>query len=356
MPPNNQNSPDPNSNHRPRRVVVPGGGNLPVIDPSKFFLPDYPATPATQPVSPPAPQPPAPEVAVPAPQAPKHAKSRTGKHRWPILPVMVAVLFLAAMAIFFRLRDKNQPPATPAAGIDIANLSNGQSPDETFLTDITNANNPNMTNNGAAGMTPPTQPPPATPTPTSPPPATILPPASSPSPTPSPAPAPTPTPTPPPPTPPPAGGLLGNNTIGTQSDRPGTNYKFGTAFLASSNFTATKFSFYARGGARNQGFKPVIYNADGSGNPTSLLTTGSQIYIAANSAAHWETITIPSTAITSGKYYVLALMSGSASASANIYYSPASNAGVWNSNNYSAPSNPWGTINREDRRWSYYIN
>src|SRR5882672_8730717 len=64
---------------------------------------------------------------------------------------------------------------------------------------------------------------------------------------------------------------FGNTAVGSSTSSPGSGYKFGSVFTLGQSGTAVSFSWYTRGGASAQKMTPVVYNADASGNPTTLL-------------------------------------------------------------------------------------
>jgi FG-GAP-like repeat len=146
---------------------------------------------------------------------------------------------------------------------------------------------------------------------------------------------------------------FGNTTIGSLSAAPGPNYKFGSVFALGEAGTAVSFSWYTKGGSTSQKFLPVVYNADSSGNPTTLLAKGAEVTVATNQAAGWVTSGLPAAALVKGNY-LLGLMSGPNLAAKN-YYATATNAGIYNANTYNSPTTTWGTQNRESNLWSFYV-
>lgn len=154
--------------------------------------------------------------------------------------------------------------------------------------------------------------------------------------------------------PPPLPGRFGTMSIGAFPSTPGAGYKFGSVFALSEPGTATGISWYTRGGGADQKFTPVLYNADASGTPTTLVAMGAELTIIANQESGWAVSPLPNVSLTPGKY-LLGLLSGPAGSSAFTYYDIAPSAGVYNANSYPTPSNAWGAVNLEDRRRSTYV-
>ncbi|MGE0879349.1 MAG: hypothetical protein AB7O61_11935, partial [Acidimicrobiia bacterium] len=148
---------------------------------------------------------------------------------------------------------------------------------------------------------------------------------------------------------------FGQTTPGALSVGPDAGYKFGSAFALAETANVQSFTWYVRGGSVSQSFVPVVYRTDASGNPTTLAVTGAAVTIAANQAANWVTSALPATSLTPGTYF-LSLISGPSNGGASNYYDSVTNGGVWNTNAYPNPSATWGTINRENLRWSFYVS
>ncbi|HEY7795157.1 MAG TPA: FG-GAP-like repeat-containing protein [Gaiellaceae bacterium] len=148
--------------------------------------------------------------------------------------------------------------------------------------------------------------------------------------------------------------VFGNTTVGASSDKPGSGYKFGSVFPLSESGTTVSISWYARGGGAPQKFTPVVYRADGQGNPTSFVTKGAEVQINRNQAAGWVTSSLPAVSLTSGNY-LLGLLSGPNGESASISYAPAAGRGLWNANPYPTPTTSWGQVNRDEATWSVYV-
>lgn len=147
---------------------------------------------------------------------------------------------------------------------------------------------------------------------------------------------------------------FGQTTVGSASVPIGAGYKFGTAFSLTTTGTAQSFSLYARGGVASQRLTPLIYRTTAAGDPSTLVTTGSEVTIAANQAPGWVTAALPAVTLTPG-IYLLGLASGPTDVGAYVYYDPIANAGVWNENTYPTAPTTWGAVNREAIRWSYYV-
>ena len=152
-------------------------------------------------------------------------------------------------------------------------------------------------------------------------------------------------------------GTLGNTVAGSVTVRPSSNYKFGSVFALSQSATTVDFKFYVAGGTVAQKFTPVIYNVDGSGTPTTLVTSGAEVTVAAGQAAGWATSTLPAVALVPGSY-MLALLSGPTDSGAILYYAAVSDtkAGQYNANAYPTPSPSWGTTQFENHLNSFYID
>ncbi|MGE0879445.1 MAG: hypothetical protein AB7O61_12430, partial [Acidimicrobiia bacterium] len=147
---------------------------------------------------------------------------------------------------------------------------------------------------------------------------------------------------------------FGQTTIGASTARPGAGYKFGSLFTVASAGTTTSISFYARGGTSSQQFVPVVYRVDASNNPTTLVTSGATTTIAANQAAGWVTVPLPSVALTAGTY-LLGWVSGNSDVAAFLYYDAVTNAGVWAGATFPTAPATWDVVNRENIRWSIYL-
>ncbi len=147
---------------------------------------------------------------------------------------------------------------------------------------------------------------------------------------------------------------FGNPSVGTSSDTPGSGYKFGSVYALPQDGTTMSISWYARGGRVAQRFTPVVYRTDSTGNPSTLVAKGAEVQIGANKPAGWVTSALPQVALTKGNY-LLGLLSGPQGQQAGIYYSPATNSGIWNANAYPNPTTSWGQLNRDSATWSIYV-
>ena len=150
------------------------------------------------------------------------------------------------------------------------------------------------------------------------------------------------------------GATFGNTAIGTASEAPGAGYKFGSAYTLTEAGTAQSFSLYTRGGNSLQRVTPVIYRVDALGLPAGLVVKGAEVTVGARQAAGWVTSALPATSLTAGSY-VLALMSGPNGSQAAGYYNPQLNGGFWNANAYATAPASWGTVNRENSAYSFYV-
>jgi lysophospholipase L1-like esterase len=147
---------------------------------------------------------------------------------------------------------------------------------------------------------------------------------------------------------------FGNTSVGSTWVSPGAGFKFGSVFRLSESGTLVDFKWYTRGGSSSQRFTPVVYSTDASGNPTSLVATGSEVTVGAGQAAGWVTSTLPATALPAGQY-LLGLLSGpNGSGASNAMTS--SGTGFWNANAYGSPTASWGQINTETATWSFYVD
>jgi hypothetical protein len=152
-------------------------------------------------------------------------------------------------------------------------------------------------------------------------------------------------------------GTLGNTVAGAVTVRPGANYKFGSVFALSQPASTVDFKFYVAGGTAAQKFTPAIYNVDSSGTPTTLVTNGAEVTVAAGQAAGWVTSTLPTVALVPGSY-MLALLSGPTDSGAILYYATVTDtkAGQYNFNAYPTPSPNWGATTFENHLNSFYID
>jgi hypothetical protein len=148
---------------------------------------------------------------------------------------------------------------------------------------------------------------------------------------------------------------FGATTPGSSFTGTGTGYKLGTIVTAPAAGTVTTFRFYAAGGTTDQKFTPAVY-AVTNGTPGALLARGQEITIRAGQAAGWITSTLPTFTLNNGTSYLIALVVGTTTNSAHVYYDTTTNAGFWNTNTYPTPSTTWGTINKENRRWSFALD
>jgi hypothetical protein len=147
---------------------------------------------------------------------------------------------------------------------------------------------------------------------------------------------------------------FGNTSIGTSTSTPATGYKFGSVYSLNQAGTTVSFSWYTKGGGAPQQMQPVIYVANSSGTPTTLITTGSAVTIAAHQAAGWVTSSLPSVSLASGSF-LLGLVSGASGSEASDYLSPANDGAFWNPNAFGSPTSTWGVINHENSDYSFYV-
>ena len=158
---------------------------------------------------------------------------------------------------------------------------------------------------------------------------------------------------PPPPAPP---GSFGATAPGTSVDRPGAGYKFGSVFALGEYASPVSLRFYAAGGSSPQSFVTAIYAVDGSDRPTSLVTQGAQVSVAAGQPAGWVSSALPAgTTLAPGRYQ-LAVLSGPSSANAVLSYAPEPGGGTYNANPFPSPSATWGDANPGSARWSFAVD
>jgi hypothetical protein len=148
--------------------------------------------------------------------------------------------------------------------------------------------------------------------------------------------------------------VFGSTAIGSSSDSPTSNYKFGTVFTLSETGRTVSFSWYSRGGTNDQAFVPVIYGTDATGNPAGLVAQAAQVVVKAGQAAGWVTSALPAIDLQPGKY-LLGLIAGSTSKGAVNYFTATPGTNYWNQNAYPAPSATWGQINVSAAVWSAYV-
>jgi hypothetical protein len=147
---------------------------------------------------------------------------------------------------------------------------------------------------------------------------------------------------------------FGTTSPGGSWSSPGQGYKMGSVVSLAGAGQPLDFRMYARGGAADQRFTPVIYGTDGNGNPTSLLARGSEITVPAGQAAGWFTASLPAVSLPAGQY-LLGIMTGPSGTGAAVALAP-SGTGFYNLNLYNAPTGSWGTINTEAASWSFYVD
>jgi hypothetical protein len=150
--------------------------------------------------------------------------------------------------------------------------------------------------------------------------------------------------------------VLGNALVGSSTVRPSAGYKFGSVFTLAQAGTLVDFRFYMAGGSAAQKFTPLLYNVV-NGLPTTLVTKGAEVTVAAGGPPGWLTSTLPALSLAPGSY-MLALLSGPAAFGATMYYTTASDAkaGHYNINAYPTPSATWGTTQYENHLNSFYID
>jgi hypothetical protein len=125
-----------------------------------------------------------------------------------------------------------------------------------------------------------------------------------------------------PPCPPPAvvpSGQFGNTTPGNMSGDVGLSIELGSVFTLGSTAAPVDFKFYASGGTGDQKFLPIVYNADGAGQPTSLVMSGHEVNVPAGAPAQWFSSPLPVQTLPPGNY-LLGLMSGPVRNNAQIYF------------------------------------
>jgi hypothetical protein len=102
---------------------------------------------------------------------------------------------------------------------------------------------------------------------------------------------------------------------------------------------------------------PVVYNANAAGAPTTRVTMGPSVTIAAGRPAGWVTAPLPAGVTLAPGRYLLGLLSGQQNKGALNYYDngPAGSS-WWNKNGSpSTPTTTWGTLNSDNAQWSFYV-
>ena len=147
---------------------------------------------------------------------------------------------------------------------------------------------------------------------------------------------------------------FGGTTVGTSTDQPGSNYRFGTPYTLYETAELRSFRFYARGGGSPQRFIPVLYNVDTTDTPTNLVAQGAEVTVSGSAAAGWQTSALPATTLPPGRY-VLALLAGTASGGSVLYYTLETNGGMYSANSYPTPAPTWGAVSSVNARYSFYV-
>src|SRR5262249_41557531 len=147
---------------------------------------------------------------------------------------------------------------------------------------------------------------------------------------------------------------FGTTIPGSSWSSPGQGYKMGSVVSLPGLGQPLDFRMYARGGAADQRFTPVIYGTDGNGNPTSLLARGSEITVTPGRAAVRLTASIPVVSLPAGQY-LPGIITGPSGTGAAVALAP-SGTGFYNLNLYNSPTSSWGTINTEAATWSFYVD
>jgi hypothetical protein len=132
-------------------------------------------------------------------------------------------------------------------------------------------------------------------------------------------------------------------------------FKFGSLATLDAAGTATNFRFWASGGGQAQSFVPVVYATDANGNPSELMAQGAAVSVGATQAAGWVSSALPPTDLPAGTY-LLGLISGSSSQSAQVAYTPVNNAGFYTGNSGMTATPTWGSGNREGMQWSFAVD
>ncbi len=155
---------------------------------------------------------------------------------------------------------------------------------------------------------------------------------------------------------------FGNTTPGSASGAPGSNINFGSVYpLAEQGVTVT-FNFYASGNASDQSYVPVVYNVDGTGNPTTLALQGdpnNPVIVPAGAEPGWFSTPLPATTLPPGDYLV-GLLSGPTGGGANIFFDPVTDAAIFNRDStYPNPSATWettpGSSGNANQQLSFYV-
>ncbi len=90
--------------------------------------------------------------------------------------------------------------------------------------------------------------------------------------------------------------------------------------------------------------------------PTSLVTRGQAVTVAAGRPAGWITAPLPSGVTLAPGRYLLGLLSGPQGGSAFVYYDDGpADAAWWNANGSGTPTQTWGALNSSGQRWSFYV-
>ena len=156
-------------------------------------------------------------------------------------------------------------------------------------------------------------------------------------------------------------GTFGNTAPGSSSMRPSAGYNYGSVFRLSETAKTIDFKFYAGGGSAAQRFTPLIYNVDSSGAPTTLVTSGAEVTVAAGQAAGWVISTLPVVPLAPGSY-MLALLAGPTDSSATVNYTTVGDPAAGQHNaivypyTYPTPPADWGVTQNDSHLSSFYVD
>jgi lysophospholipase L1-like esterase len=148
---------------------------------------------------------------------------------------------------------------------------------------------------------------------------------------------------------------LGTTVPGASSGSPGNGFKFGTIFELPTEASTLDFAFHAEGRAASQRLRPVIYNVDAGGSPTTLVAVGAEAVVAAGQQPGWVRATLPATTLRPGRY-LLGLLSGPTASGTAISLDNVTGGGRFNANAYPTPSQTWGTSSTSTQALSVFVD
>jgi hypothetical protein len=136
---------------------------------------------------------------------------------------------------------------------------------------------------------------------------------------------------------------LGTTTAGTEKEKIDRNSVYGNVYTLDQPATPESFSAYVKGGTDDQKYRPVIFQVDAFGNPTSLVAIGSEVVIDETQAPAWLTTPMPGmTALPPGDYFV-GIIAGARADGGRFFFDSAGLL-LTGSNSYADPLQEFGPV------------